>query len=32
MEKKKNKEKVEAGESESYSYDDLLNYKFKKYN
>ena len=29
MEKIKNKEKVEAGESESYSYDDLLNYKFK---
>lgn len=28
MEKIKNKEKVEAGESESYSYD-LLNYKFK---
>ena len=29
MEKIKNKEKVEVGESESYSYDDLLNYKFK---
>ena len=29
MEKIKNKEKVESGESESYSYDDLLNYKFK---
>ncbi len=29
MEKIKNKEKVEAGKSESYSYDDLLNYKFK---
>ena len=29
MEKIKNKEKVEAGESVSYSYDDLLNYKFK---
>lgn len=29
MEKIKNKEKVEAGESESYSYADLLNYKFK---
>ena len=29
MEKIKNKEKVEPGESESYSYDDLLNYKFK---
>ena len=29
MEKIKNKEKDEAGESESYSYDDLLNYKFK---
>ena len=29
MEKIKNKEKVEAGESESYSYEDLLNYKFK---
>ena len=29
MEKIKNKEKVDAGESESYSYDDLLNYKFK---
>ena len=29
MEKIKNKEKVEAGESESYSYDDLFNYKFK---
>ena len=29
MEKIKNKEKVEAGESEIYSYDDLLNYKFK---
>ena len=29
MEKIKNKEKVEAGESESYLYDDLLNYKFK---
>lgn len=29
IEKIKNKEKVEAGESESYSYDDLLNYKFK---
>ena len=29
MEKIKNKEKVETGESESYSYDDLLNYKFK---
>lgn len=29
MKKIKNKEKVEAGESESYSYDDLLNYKFK---
>ena len=29
MEKIKNKEKVEAGESKSYSYDDLLNYKFK---
>ena len=28
QEKIKNKEKVEAGESESYSYDDLLNYKF----
>lgn len=29
MEKIKNGEKVEAGESESYSYEDLLNYKFK---
>ena len=29
MEKIKNKEKVEDGESVSYSYDDLLNYKFK---
>ena len=29
MEKIKNKEEVEAGESESYLYDDLLNYKFK---
>ena len=29
IEKIKNKEKVEVGESESYSYDDLLNYKFK---